>query len=173
MPPDIIEEVLTEVGTGDGGNKAQLIRNALELLGDDIKPAEVVEWIERERGIKVTAAYVSLIKTQTKKVAQKQQPLSAQVYLAAKSLIRAAGGVAQAKAALNFLDGEREFVSALRERYMTLLAETEQMLGDGKVLKQKERRELVSETRRIRKLLASLSEVENTASVCESVNPGE
>jgi hypothetical protein len=165
----LIEDVLNEVGEAvqpvgeedrERANKAGHIRTALDVLGDDVKPAEIVDWIRRERGVEVTPAYVSLIKTQSRKAVPKQ--LSAQVYLAAKALIKAAGGVTQAKQALAAIDSDREFVVALRDRYQVLLSETEKMLTDeGGNLKRRERRELVNECRNLRRMLTNLNDVES------------
>lgn len=101
--------------SGKGANKSQAIRDALNSKRG-IKPQEVVE-ILATQGIETTAAYVSTIKSNTKKkknagrkTAGPGRPpktrstgdsFSVETLLAAKKMAEKLGGVDQAKAALD------------------------------------------------------------------------
>lgn len=141
-----------------GGNKAKNIRDALDIIGDDAKPADIVAWLRKERHLDCTPAYVSLIKTQYR---NKPRQFSAQAYHAAKKLITITGSIQLAKNLLDTLDAENDYLQSVQERYESLKKELEQSIVDKSQLPRNERKELIQEVRIVRRQLAALKELNN------------
>lgn len=93
-----------------GTNKSQAIRDYIQQ-NPDAGPTAVAEGLNAREGWKISAAYVSTIKNKLKQPATtrkrgsaaKESGLSEKSLMQAKELCKQAGGINQAKAALELL----------------------------------------------------------------------
>jgi regulator of PEP synthase PpsR (kinase-PPPase family) len=144
------------ISNGHDGNKAAAIRRAFQVMTAEAKPSDVVDYLKREHGIEVTAAYVSVVKGQLMK---KINNHSYEAIRLARKLVKETGSPQNARNAIDAVVEEQERTASLRNLYEGQLAEIDLRLDDDdRALDPKDRRELTMEKKRIQRLLDALDE---------------
>lgn len=153
----VLDELVNDNSSEQRRNagKAGAIRRALQVIPDG-KPTEIADYLKREHNIEVTPAYVSVVKGQ---VSKKVFNLSFESLRLARKLMAETGGLEPAKRALEAVVEEQERTTSLTVLYGDQMAEIDLRLEDTeRPLDPKDKRELLSEKRRLQKLLDALQE---------------